>query len=202
MRFKAPLVLACAASLTSAACSDPADPGDEGELITTVTLTFTPPAGAPIVASFDDPDGDGGAPPTIDPITLVAGTTYATTVRFLNSLETPPEDITIEVADEADEHQVFFTGTAVAGPASNQPGAPLTHAYADRDANDLPIGLASTVTATAAGTGTLTVTLRHLPPLGGAPTKTSELAAQVQAGGFAAIAGGTDAQVNFAVTVP
>ncbi|MBA3821292.1 MAG: hypothetical protein H0X17_20585 [Deltaproteobacteria bacterium] len=205
MRFPSPLacvpVLACAASLT-AACSGPAEVPDPGELITTVTLTLTPPGGTPIMASFDDPDGDGGAPPVIDPITLVAGTTYATSVRFLNMLETPPEDITTEVADEADQHQVFFTGTAVNGPASNQPGAPLTHAYADRDVNDLPIGLASTITATAAGSGTLIITLRHLPPLDAAPTKTSELDAQVQAGGFSAIAGGTDAQVTFPVTVP
>ena len=33
-------------------------------------------------------------------------------MRFLNELEDPAEDITEEVEDESDQHQVFFTGTA------------------------------------------------------------------------------------------
>jgi hypothetical protein len=75
----------------------------------------------------------------------------------------------------------------------------LTHAYAD--ANRLPIGLANTIVA-ASGGGQLTVTLRHLPPVNNAPVKTADLAAQVRAGGFGAIGGSTDVQVDFSVTVP
>jgi len=192
----------CLLAVVAAACDAPVKNADEQEFITTVELTFTPAAGGPpVTAAFDDPDGEGGGPPEIDPIALVAGTTYATTVRFLNALEDPPEDITAEVRDEADAHQVFFTGSAVDGPASGQPGAPLAHAYADQDANGLPIGLASTVTTTP-GTGELTVTLRHLPPINGAATKTAELAGEVEAGGFTAIAGESDAHVTFPVTVP
>jgi hypothetical protein len=195
--------LATAAILSTAACGDPGDGSqNENEVITTVTLSFAPTGGgAAVTAVFDDPDGDGGAAPTVDPIRLTAGTTYALTLQLQNKLESPPEEITDEVRDEGDEHQLFFTGTAVDGPAAAHPGAPLQHAYADTDRAGLPIGLASTITARA-GTGTLTITLRHVPPLDGAPVKTAELATRVKDAGIGAIGGDTDAEVSFMVTVP
>ncbi len=178
-----------------AACGgDDGGGGPSNELITTVTLDFVPMGGgATLTAAFNDADGDGGDPPVIDPINLTAGTTYTTGVRFQNVLETPPEDITVEVADESDQHQVFFTGTALGGA--------LTHSYLDMDANGLPIGLSNRIVA-AQGTGTMIVTLRHLPPVNGTPVKTAGLAAQVQAGGLSTIGGSSDAQVTFIVTVP
>ena len=175
---------------------------NEAEVFTTVSLTFTPVGGgAAVTAAFKDPDGDGGNAPTIDPITLVAGTQYTTTVTLLNELETPAVDITLEVKDESDQHQLFFTGTAVNGPASNQPTAPLTHVYGDTDVNGLPVGLVNNVAAKA-GTGMLTLTLRHMPPVNGAAVKVAGLADTVKASGFAAIGGETDVSVNFVVTVP
>jgi len=135
----------------------------------------------------------------IDPVNLTAGM-FTLAVGFENRLEDPPEIITTEVMDESDQHQLFFTGTAVNGPASDQPGAPLSHAYADMDVNQLPIGLSNTITA-ATGTGTLTVTLRHMPPVNDVAVKVAGVAEQVKTGGFAAIGGSTDAQVNFTVTV-
>jgi hypothetical protein len=96
---------------------------------------------------------------------------------------------------------VFFTGTAVNGPASNQPTGALTHTYSDTDVNGLPIGLVNNVAAKA-GTGTLTLTLRHMPLLNGSAVKVAGVADTVKASGFAAIGGETDVSVNFAVTVP
>jgi hypothetical protein len=175
---------------------------NENEVITSVVLTFTPAGGgAPVVATFNDADGDGGDAPTVDPVNLTAGTTYTTSVRFENRLETPAEDITVEVSDESDEHQIFFTGTAVNGPASAQPAAPLTHAYLDMDANGLPVGLSSSFAARA-GAGQLTVTLRHLPQTNGQAVKTAATATTVKDAGFAGLGGSTDAQVTFSVTVP
>jgi hypothetical protein len=165
-----------------------------------VILTFTPAGGgAAVVAEFDDPDGDGGDPPTVDPVNLPGDTSYTLTVAFENRLESPAEDITAEVADESDQHQVFLTGSAVDGPASDEPTAPLTHTYDDEDANGLPIGLTNTIDATS-GTGELVVTLRHMPPVNAEPVKTADTAADVAEGGFAAIGGNSDASVTFDVT--
>lgn len=195
------LVLALALALAPlAGCGDPGgNGGNTTEVISAVQLTFMPASGLPIVADFDDPDGDGGDPGTADPIALPAGTSYTLTVAFINRLGTVPEDITLEVRDEGTEHQVFFTGTAVSGPATSNIAAPLTHTYADMDDNGLPLGVTNTI-ATAPGTGTLTVTLRHMPPEL-PPEKSADTATQVKTGGFAAIGGSTDAQVDFAVTV-
>lgn len=186
-----------------AACGDSGGGAvNENEVITTVALAFAPAGGgAPVTAAFEDPDGDGGQPPTVDPITLASGKTYALTVRFQNKLETPIGEITDEVRDEADQHQVFFTGSAINGPATSAPAAPLTHSYTDVDAGGLPIGLANTIVA-ATGAGQLIVTLRHMPPVNGKPAKVAGLAAQVKASGLSALPGDTDAQVTFNVTVP
>jgi hypothetical protein len=176
----------CLALLCLVGCSDDITTINSGELITSVVLTFD---GTSFTA--DDPDGDGGQAPAIDPITIAAGTTTLA-LRFENRLEDPPEDITEEVMDEGEAHQVFFTGSATTGP--------LAITYADTDRNGLPIGLATTVVATP-GTGMLTITLRHMPPLNDTPVKTADLAAQVKTTGTAALPGGSDAVVTFPVTV-
>jgi hypothetical protein len=187
--------------LSLAACGgDDGHVHNEEEVISAVILTFTPDGGgAAEVFEFDDPDGDGGEAPTIDPIDLAAGN-YALTVAFENRLEDPVEDITAEVEDEGDQHQIFFTGTAVDGPASDQPGAPLTQAYDDEDANGNPIGLRNTIVA-AAGTGDLRVTLQHMPPVNDTPVKTADIASEVRDGGLGSIGGEPDVQIDFEVTV-
>lgn len=196
--------LALPVTLFLAACGgDVENPAgtNEQEVITTVTLTFTPNGGGDAVtAAWDDPDGDGGAAPAIDAVTLTASTTYALTVTFTNKLASPAEDITEEVEAEGDEHQLFFTGTAVNGPAAVNAGAVLEHAYDDVDAEGLPVGLANTVT-TRSGSGKLTVTLRHLPPVSESPVKTAQLAANAAQDGLGALPGDSDASVTFDVTV-
>ena len=167
---------------------------NEQEVITSMILTFTPAGGgAPITAEFDDPDGDGGELPTVQPIALAPGE-YALTVRLQNRFEDPPEEITDEVRDEADEHLFLFTGSATA------PGGPITQRYADQDANGLPIGLESTVTARS-GAGSLVVTLRHMPPEL-PPVKATDTVDQARDLGIDSLGGTTDATVAFMVTVP
>jgi len=197
--FAFPMMFSCL--LLTACGDDDAQPPDDNEVITTVTLEFAPMGGgATVSASFRDADGDGGDPPTIDPINLTVGT-YDVRVRFLNELEDPAEEITEEVMDESDQHQVFFTGAAINGPATNNPSAPLTHTYADMDANQLPIGLANRIVA-ATGTGQLTVTLRHMPPVNDTAVKTAATTDQVKSGGLTSIGGSTDVSVNFTATIP
>lgn len=188
--------------LLTAACNDATDPDvpdNENEVITTVRLTLTPPDGPAATFTWADPENDGT--PVIDAITLTSGTAYDLSVAFLNELETPTEDLTEEVADEADQHQVFFTGAGIAGPASTHADPVATHAYDDTDDLGYPVGLTNTLTTQRAGTAALTVTLRHLPPEGGTPVKTADLAETVAASGFGAIPGDVDAAVSFDLTV-
>jgi hypothetical protein len=181
---------------------------NESEVITTVRLTFTPEGGGtPVVAAFTDPDGDGGMSGSSDPITLVSGTTYALSVEFLSELEDPAEDITAEIEEESEEHQVFVFGNAVEGPATPaNASAVLEHAYADveRDyggtvGDDLPVGLANEIVARAAGSGRLTVMLRHLPELNDQPQKVAGLAERLAGG--EPLPGDVDTEVEFEVTV-
>ena len=67
--------------------------------------------------------------------------------------ETPAEDITEEVEEEDEDHQVFYVAT----------GAEFTYAYGDQDSNQNPLGLTGTVTTGAASNGTLQVILIHEP---------------------------------------
>ena len=191
----------------SVACGgDDVETPDEGEneqeVITTVRLTFMPTSGTNVVAEFLDADGDGGNAPTIDDIQLTNGMNYTLSVAFENALETPAEDITEEIEEEDAEHQVFFFGSAVTGPANpNNNAAVLSHAYTDQDAGGLPVGLANTIEAVQAGSGTMTVMLRHLPEQAGTAQKVAGLAGDLATSGEAALPGDVDAQVDFQVTV-
>jgi hypothetical protein len=198
------------ALLVLAACGDVehADHDHEGEFITDVELTFQREGSADIVATWSDPEADGD--PVVTPIVLAdasasaehVAATYTVSVKFLNTLEDPAEDLTPEIEDESDQHQVFFTGTAVAGPATGENGsAVVAHAYADTDAAGLPVGLSNTFSTLSLGAGELTVTLRHLPPENDTPLKVEGLAENVAESGFSGIGGDSDAQVTFELSV-
>jgi hypothetical protein len=187
------LFLASVVSL--AACGGDGGNTNENEVITTVILNFARTGGNTVTATFNDPDGDGGAAPTVDPVNLTAGN-HTLSVQFQNRLV---KEITEEVQGESDVHLLLFTGTAVVGPATSNTTGPLMHSYADTDANGLPVGLSNTIVASA-GTGQLTVTLRHMPPEE-PPVKSADTVMQVKTGGIDSIGGSTDAQVNFMVTV-
>lgn len=196
-------------TLCVAACTEPSGgSGDETEIITTVKLTFAPENGsAPISASFSDPDGDGGMSGTTDPLMLLAGMTYTMQVDFFDELGGQVEDITREIEEEVEAHQVFVLGTAIAGPAATDSAAVIAdHAYTDLESDygpntgdDLPVGLINTITTRAAGTGELVIVLRHMPELNGQPQKVAGLAESLAAGD--ALPGEVDANVTFDLTV-
>lgn len=182
-----------------AACGgDDGGSSNENEVITTVILNFAPTSGSTITVTFNDPDGDGGQAPTVDPVNLTPDN-YTLTVQFQNRLVTPAEEITDEVRDEQNFHLLLFTGSAVVGPATTNATGPLMQSYADMDGNGLPVGLTNALVASA-GTGQLTVTLRHMPPEE-PPVKSSTTVNEVKTGGVDSIGGSTDAQVSFIVTV-
>lgn len=128
---------------------------NEEEVITTVTLTLTPSSGTPVVLQTRDLDGDGPNPPvTTVSGSLAANTSYSGAIVFLNETESPAENVTEEVLEEADEHQVFY------GISS---GLNITTSYEDTDGDGNPLGLVITLETGDASNGTLTVTLRHEP---------------------------------------
>ena len=160
-------------------------PVNEEEVITTLRLTLTPQGGGTdIVMLSQDLDGDGPNPPVVTSGDLTAGVTYNGTIQVLNELETPAEDITIEVNAEDDEHQFFyeFTGTANS-----------SFAYTDMDGNGDPVGITITLTAgTASMNNSLTVTLIHEP---------LKDAAGVSGGDISNAGGETDIEVTFTYDV-
>lgn len=158
-------------------------PVNEEEVITTMTITFTPVGtGTAVELKTQDLDGDGPN----SPVVTISGsfqsdTTYNGVVEFLNELEDPAEDITEEVEEEALDHQVFFTVTNGLG----------TVTYNDMDTNGNPIGLDVTLQTVSTGTpliGSMTVTLRHEP---------NKDAAGVSDGNIANAGGETDLEETF-----
>lgn len=140
------------------ACSDDNDNTpeivNEEEIITTLIATLVPQSGGPtVVLQSRDLDGDGPNPPVVTVSgDLAANTAYAGSVQFLNETVNPPEDITMEVREEAAEHQVFFV------PSS---GLNLTFDYEDFDSNNNPLGTLFTVQTGTTSSGSLTIVLRH-----------------------------------------
>ncbi len=171
--------------ITSCKKDEPEDPiiPNEEELITTLRYTLTPDGGGTdVVFTFQDLDGDGGDSPTITGGILDTNATYTGSLELLNELESPAEDITEEVQEEAEEHQFFFQTSAN--------GLNITYDDADEDGN--PIGISTIVTTNDVSTGTLTVTLRHEP---------NKDASGVSSGDISNAGGETDIEVTFNVEV-
>lgn len=170
-------------TLTGCEDDNEPDPVNEEELITTVNLIFTDPAGAATTFTFYDIDAEGPQAPIITNDTLDANVAYTLAIEFVNETETPPEQITEEVHEEGDEHQIFFMPSQ---------GLNLTVNYNDTDIDGRPIGLLNTANAGATSNGTLRVVLRHEP---------SKAAANVAAGDITNAGGETDIEVEFEVVI-
>ena len=145
-------------------CSDDDDnsipePINEEEVITTMTITLVASdQSGVVVLQTRDLDGEDGE----DPVVTVSGsisnmTSYIGSIQWLNEMEDEPEDITVEILEEADEHQVFF---------GIGEGLPIQVVYADEDGDGNPVGVNFILAPTEAGvtgSGPLTVTLVHEP---------------------------------------
>ena len=132
------------------------EPVNEEEVITTFTVTLTPSdGGTSITLQMRDLDGDGPNEPVYSVSdNLISGTTYNGSIVLLNETVSPPENITEEVEEEAEEHQFFYTVGS---------GLNVTTTYSDVDINEEPIGIEFTLTTGEASSGSLTFTLRHEP---------------------------------------
>lgn len=128
----------------------------EGEVINVAIITLKPENKAfeTVVLTSNDPDGNGPIPPAVTVVgDLMTNAVYNGSVELRNELEEEVEIITEEVKEKAEEHQFFYTST----------GDFVTFKYADKDNNDLPVGLDFTVTTKNAGEGSISVILKHEP---------------------------------------
>lgn len=133
---------------------NPPNPNEQ-ELITTLIINLTDSVSlAQTSFQFDDPDGEGGNPPSrFDTILIEANKTYFGQIVLLNKSVTPVDTISNEVMEEGVDHQFFFTTTDVSTVIS----------YADADINGNPIGLETIWRNGSAGNGNIQVVLKHQP---------------------------------------
>lgn len=182
------VLVALSLLLVLASCSDDDDnlpaPINEEEVITTVTVTLTDEATNDVkTLQYRDLDGDGPTPPVITADNLSANASYLGSIEFLNELESPAEDITVEVVEEDDEHQVFF----VPANALN-----VSTEYLDFDANNNPLGVQFRLTTTDVSTGNFSIILVH---------DGDKFAAGVADGDITNAGGETDIEANFTLVI-
>jgi len=155
-------------------CDDDAEPEEEEslEVITNLTLVFTPVNGGPAVtAQAIDRDGAGAGELEVeDIISLTSTTEYRLTFEILNALDPDDvEDIGLEILEEDDEHQFFFaftdgTFTDPTGDGNIDNAADPVN-YEDTDDNGCNVGLETTWTTGDASEGTFRLRLQHQPDI-------------------------------------
>ncbi|HLP33345.1 MAG TPA: hypothetical protein VK202_07725 [Bacteroidia bacterium] len=139
---------------------DPSNPApiNPQELITTVRLilTDTSDSNNTFTVQWKDADGPGALAPVIDTLLLDTSKTYTAVVSVLDETQSPVDDITKEIKEEAESHQFFYT------LSSNLTGR-VSITRTDKDLNNLPVGLELQLSTTAGTSvqGTLNVVLSH-----------------------------------------
>ena len=170
-----------ASTLIFASCSDDddnaPDPVNEEEVITTLNVILD--AGdSEVTLSYQDLSGDGSTEIIDVSGQLLPNTTYMGYITLLNETEDPAENITLEVEEEDDEHQFFYT-------VGSDLNVVLDYANFDDDGN--PLGTEFILDTGSASSGELTFTLIH------EPNKPNT--------GLENAGGETDIEVTFDVTV-
>lgn len=168
------------AAVLAVSCKKAAAPKNETEhtAINGVELIFRQGATVMETAVAEDPDGDGGNPPTrIDPIDLKAGQTYAAAVFIKNISNGVVKDVTAEIQLQGKEHEFYYIPT----------GVNLTVTKTDKDVNGFPLGIQSSWITNTAGSGSILVKLMHKPLIKGPNDDPSK--------------GHTDVQISFPVRI-
>ena len=173
-------------TLLAFACSDVKDPHDhdhdhEHEVMTRVVLTLADTHGhGSQDFTWEDPNGDGNS--TVEDIVLRDGETYEVQITIWNDLSDPSEEVTPEIIDEADEHQIFITAPDF-----------IEYSILDADSSGLDLGLEQEWVASI-GSGTITIGLRHMPEEDGVSVKTEDM-------DLDNLPGAWDFNIDFPITV-
>ena len=142
-------------------CSkDVSKPNDENEheAINKIELVFAETSGATTSFIMEDPDGDGGNPPSrIDTIKLNNNKQYTVTVKIYNISSGVVKDVSATVLMQATSHEFYFIPSGVS----------VTVQKTDKDKSGYPIGFLSSWQTAGAGTGSILFKLMHKTALKG-----------------------------------
>ncbi len=131
------------------------DDDTENEVLTTVVVHLKSADGTfDKRFTWDDPDGDGGLPPTVEDIVLAPNREYEAKVSFYDRSKSPEVDVTKEIEAESDSHLLVYSISS----ALNLTITPL-----DMDSKGYPFRLRTRWTTGAVSTGSVRVVLRHNP---------------------------------------
>ncbi|MBS1911015.1 MAG: hypothetical protein JST22_03430 [Bacteroidetes bacterium] len=127
-----------------------------------LTLTNIAYPADSVVAVYDDPDGSGSGPATIDTLRPASGVNYTgqLTFQFRGRLSGRTTDTVLDLTPTyrrlGTKHQIFYT---LDGPDAGRTTITVT----DRDTKNLPLGVATFIAVTQGGAGSaaLRVQLGH-----------------------------------------
>jgi hypothetical protein len=137
-------------------CKKTASPADENEheSVNKIEFVFNSTGSAARTFIMEDPDGDGGNPPSrIDTIKLNAGTTYTLDVKTYNLVNGVQKDITSVISSQSSSHELYFIPTGITVAITKN----------DKDRKNYPVGLNSTWVVGSAATGTIRFKVMHKP---------------------------------------
>ena len=156
--------------------SDTPEVINEAEVINEVTLTINDGSGNTQTVTWNEGDSN-------TQITLTAGNTYTVTAGFYDATDpADKENITEEVIEEVDEHQVFYE-------IANGANLVISSASGDTlDSNQTPLFLVTDWTAGEASEGIVRLYLIHQPTSKTGTTRND-------------FGGETDVQVDFSIQI-
>ncbi|MEY5069750.1 MAG: hypothetical protein RLZ47_1612 [Bacteroidota bacterium] len=157
--FALTLFVAFLASVSSCKKASMAKNETEHEAINRVELIFKQAGNTVATIVAEDPDGDGGNPPSkIDPINLQVNQTYDVEVKFFNIVNGSTKEVTSTVQQQAKEHEVYFILSGFNFPIEKK----------DFDVNGFPLGLISQwKTGAVSAQGSVLLKLMHKPLIKG-----------------------------------
>ena len=151
------LTILFAAFFSSCKKVDDAQNNSDHAALTTMILTFKQVGTIKYTATFNDPDGIGGANPIqFDTIKLNANQTYQAELVLQNKTGGTTKDMTAEIRTAGREHEFFYTPTNVS----------IGIVKTDVDILGYPLGFNTnwqTNAATTTNTATVKVQLKHKP---------------------------------------
>lgn len=159
-QLKAGIIFATFLVLMAACSKSVNKPNNENEheAINKIELIFAETGGATTSFVIEDPDGDGGNPPSrIDTIKLNRNKQYTLTVKVFNIVSGVIKEVSSTILAQGTSHEFYFIPSGVS----------VTVQKTDKDKNGYPIGFLSSWQTAGAGSGSILFKLMHKTGLKG-----------------------------------